>query len=135
MAEDCEFGEVLPDMLRDRLVCGINNARIQRCLLQESNLQFEDAMKVARAMETADKNSTKLRSPWNKVRRRRSTAHRVEPACLNHGVFVVWGCTHQVPAGSRRQNAGNARKSVTWLEHARANQYKEHQAPKRPRIE
>ena len=36
LALHCEYGDSLNDMLRDRLICGINNARIQRRLLSES---------------------------------------------------------------------------------------------------
>ena len=43
-------------MLRDRLVCGINNKQIQRRLLAESTLDFKKAMKIATSMETAIKN-------------------------------------------------------------------------------
>ena len=50
------FGDTLSDMLRDRLVCEINEEKIQRRLLQEVNLTFEDALRIARAMETAAKN-------------------------------------------------------------------------------
>ena len=34
-------------MLRDRLVCGINDKQIQRRLLAESSLDFKKAMKLA----------------------------------------------------------------------------------------
>lgn len=37
-------------MIRDRLVCGVKDARIQRRLLQET---FDKALSLARAMETA----------------------------------------------------------------------------------
>ena len=30
LSEHCNYGETLPEMLRDRLVCGINNEKIQR---------------------------------------------------------------------------------------------------------
>ena len=33
IAEHCEYGTVLSDMLRDRLVCGISNKAVQRRLL------------------------------------------------------------------------------------------------------
>ena len=39
-------------MLRDPLVCGVNDERIQRRLLAESQLEFKKAMEVATAMET-----------------------------------------------------------------------------------
>jgi len=30
LTDHCNFGETLPEMLRDRLVCGINNKKIQQ---------------------------------------------------------------------------------------------------------
>ena len=47
----------LEKMLRDRLVCGVNDERIQRRLLAESQLEFKKTMELATAMETADKNT------------------------------------------------------------------------------
>ena len=47
IAEHCEYGEVLSDMLRDRLVCGTNNKGIQRRLLLQTELTFDKAMEVA----------------------------------------------------------------------------------------
>ena len=41
LSEYCEFGESLAAMLRDRLICGINNDRMQRRLLAESKLSFD----------------------------------------------------------------------------------------------
>ena len=35
LTEHCDYGESLDSMLRDRLVCGINDERIQRRLLSE----------------------------------------------------------------------------------------------------
>ena len=49
-------------MLRDRLVCGVNDERIQRRLLAESQLEFKKAMELATAMETADKNTRDLQN-------------------------------------------------------------------------
>ena len=46
-------------MLRDRLVCGVNHTRIQKRRLQV-NFRFDDAMKIARVMETAERNSEKI---------------------------------------------------------------------------
>ena len=40
-------------MIRDRLVCGIKDTRIQRRLLQDSNLTYKEAFKTAQAMEIA----------------------------------------------------------------------------------
>ena len=35
VAKDCNYGEELDKKLRDRLVCGINDARIKRSLLAQ----------------------------------------------------------------------------------------------------
>ena len=47
IAEFCDYGLVLSDMLRDRLVCGISNKTVQRRLLQEPALTFDKALGIA----------------------------------------------------------------------------------------
>ncbi|XP_021370583.1 uncharacterized protein K02A2.6-like isoform X2 [Mizuhopecten yessoensis] len=56
LAEHCNYGETLDNMLRDRIVCGINEDRIQRRLLSESELTFKKAFDIAYSMELAKKN-------------------------------------------------------------------------------
>ena len=51
----CNHGDSLETMLRDRLVCGINDESIQRRLLAESTLTFKKAFELAQGMETASK--------------------------------------------------------------------------------
>ena len=60
LAIHCDYGDALNDMLRDRLICGINDARIQRRLLAEAKVDFKRAMEIAQAMETADRDATHL---------------------------------------------------------------------------
>ena len=60
LAEHCQFGSTLNDMIRDRLVCGISDSRIQRRLLQETELTYESAYKIAQAMEAASKDAQDL---------------------------------------------------------------------------
>ncbi|XP_043944941.1 uncharacterized protein K02A2.6-like [Protopterus annectens] len=55
LAQHCNYGDRLTGMLRDRLVCGIADDRIQRRLLAEPELSFEKALKLAQAIETANK--------------------------------------------------------------------------------
>lgn len=43
LAQDCNYGDKLQQMLRDRLVCGIEDECIQRRLLSEADLTFEKA--------------------------------------------------------------------------------------------
>ena len=59
----CDYGDVLEDMLRDRLVCGINDERVQRTLLsKDSTLTFKDALETAVALKSARKNAEEIRS-------------------------------------------------------------------------
>ena len=60
IAEFCDYGPVLADMLRDRLVCGIANKTVQRRLLQEPALSFEKALDLALSAEAAEKDSRRL---------------------------------------------------------------------------
>ena len=60
LSEYCEFGDTLEDMLRDRLVCGCRDQRLQCKLLAEADLTFAKAFKIAKAMETAEKETKDL---------------------------------------------------------------------------
>ena len=42
----CEFGDSLKDMLRNRLVCGIDNGPMQRILLAEPALNLDKAVEI-----------------------------------------------------------------------------------------
>eukprot|EP00731_Ephydatia_muelleri_P037009 Em0376g4a len=77
LSEHCDFGNTLEDMLRDRLVCGIRDIRVQRRLLAEPGLTFTKAFGLAQSAELAEKNVQDLQqsegSPVHPV-------HKVEPA-------------------------------------------------------
>ena len=60
LAEHCNFESTLEDMLRDRIVCGINDHAIQQRLLGEEKLTFEKAMSTAQPIETAARNAQEL---------------------------------------------------------------------------
>ena len=60
LSEYCDFGDTLEDMLRERLVCGINDKRVQRRLLVEPGLTFAKALELAQAAETAESNAKQL---------------------------------------------------------------------------
>ena len=49
-------------MLRDRLVCGINDEAIQRRLLGESKLTYRKKVEIAQNQERAEKNVKELRA-------------------------------------------------------------------------
>ena len=49
LSEFCNLGEMLEDMIQDRLVCGINDEAMQKRMLAEPNLTYK------RAVELVDK--------------------------------------------------------------------------------
>ena len=60
IAQYCKFGDALDDMLRDRLVCGCRDRRLQYKLLADSELTFAKALSMAKANETADRGTKDL---------------------------------------------------------------------------
>lgn len=61
LTEFCNFGDILEDMIRDRLVCGINEDAIQKRLLAEPKLTYAKAVELAQNLERAGKNVRELR--------------------------------------------------------------------------
>ena len=131
LSEYCEFGESLAAMLRDRLICGINNDRMQRHLLAESKLSFEKAYELAQAMETADHDAKELQGPptaaVNKLTRGTgkhfSTGMRQTTSPMTHKnlKIIATAAGESIPltiAAFINQSANSARKLVTLKEHA-----------------
>ena len=63
LAEFCEFGTTLENMLRDRLVCGINHSTIQKKVLAEQDLTFQKAQSIVLGSKSADQNLKEMRAP------------------------------------------------------------------------
>ncbi len=53
LSQFCGFGDTLEDMLRDRLVCGMDDNSLQRRLLAEQGLTYTKAVYLAQRNETA----------------------------------------------------------------------------------
>ena len=63
LSEHCDFGDGLDDLLRDRLICGCNEDRLQKNLLAKTPPpNFKVAIAMAQAMESADKDTKDLQS-------------------------------------------------------------------------
>ncbi len=65
LSEYCEYGAALPEMLRDRLVCGVNHEGIQRRLLAEKDLTYDRAREIAQAVEAAERGTRDLKQASN----------------------------------------------------------------------
>lgn len=52
LSQTCDFNAFLDEALRDKLVCGVRNEKIQTKLLSEKTLTFDEACKIAKGIET-----------------------------------------------------------------------------------
>ena len=62
LSEYCQFAAILDDMLRDRLVCGIQDRRLQQRLLAETDLTFQKALDISQGIEAAERNARDLQA-------------------------------------------------------------------------
>ena len=76
-------------MIRDRLVCGVNDSRIQRSLLQEPRLTYEKALEMAQSIEAAAKDVQKLQ-PMPSVQ----TVHRSQKQFISSSQCYRCGGNH-----------------------------------------
>ncbi|GFR78211.1 hypothetical protein ElyMa_003989300 [Elysia marginata] len=53
LAEGCEFGDLQPSLIRDRVICGTKECSIKERLLQEDDPTLEEALKIARSLEAS----------------------------------------------------------------------------------
>ena len=96
LSEHCQFGTTLEDMLRDRLVCGISDDRIQRRLLAERELSFEKAVEIATATEMASKNlidlGGKIQNLGGKIHNEDSKVNKVDEEATSPKLQPKWEC-------------------------------------------
>jgi len=81
-------------MLRDRLVCGCKDQRLQCKLLAEADLKFDTAIKIAKAMETAEKDTKGLQGSHSQGvnvingGKRNATGHGQKPLSVPRNIIV-----------------------------------------------
>lgn len=57
LAKTCNFGEIKDSLIRDRIVCGINNEGLRERLLHEKDLTLQTCIRICRAAEMSRQNS------------------------------------------------------------------------------
>ena len=94
LAKPCQFGQnVLEEMLRDRLVCGIKHQRLQSRLLSETNLTLKTALEMAQAHESAAASAAELSGAG-------------QPAAATHRIGGARGAAARRGDGGARRGAG-----------------------------
>lgn len=62
LSQTCNFGDNLEETLRDKLISGVYNTKIQRRLLNEKELTFDKACEIARTMEATEDNLSEMQN-------------------------------------------------------------------------
>ena len=117
LAEECEYGAMLDDLLRDRFVSGINNGRILRRLLSESKLTYKKAFELAQAMESANKHAHDLQAVPATVHVVRSQPGGAPPKSKTSQCYRCGG-KHQATVDSKKSTATTVARKDTWLVYA-----------------
>ena len=82
IAKHCQFGDTLNVMLRDRIVCGCRDKKLQYKLLADPTLTYEKALAGAKASELADRGTKNLSGQTAAVNR--LADNRRKPRALPH---------------------------------------------------
>ena len=78
-AQECEFLELTESLIRGRIVCGINNVKLQERLLREPDLTLDRAILLCKADEDIRKQTNMLYRNTTEV----TTTHCTSNNCLN----------------------------------------------------
>ena len=113
-------------MLRDHLVCGVNNEQLQRRLLTELRLTFAKAMEISRTFETTTEEAHMLQHDARgaeslavNVLSNTSSADTTARYTVNRmATKACYRCGEAHPAGLNRLRVINVRRRATLLRHA-----------------
>jgi hypothetical protein len=59
--QECEFKELTESLIRDRIVCGTSNLKLQERLLRESDLTLDRAVLLCKADEDTRKQTDEIK--------------------------------------------------------------------------
>ena len=80
----CNYGDTLELMLRDRIVCGINNTQTQKRLLAKKNLTYAKAKEIALALKSAVQGTMDIQTPSS------DTVHKVTEETKHYQMLPMW---------------------------------------------
>ena len=102
LSQFCDFGEYLEEMLKDRLICGIGDTRMQRRLLSEKDLTFQKPQGIVLALEAADANAGEVETTIQPSQLQINSLHKgpVSKSCSTRAPPPCYRCggshSHQV---------------------------------------
>ena len=74
------------------MICGVNDERIQRRLLAESQLDFKKALELATAMEIADKNTRDIQQGNSVEKPKEQPVNRLSKQQCKHAARECYRC-------------------------------------------
>ena len=135
LTQFCEFGDTMEDMLRDRLVCGVNDERLQRRLLAEPQLTFQKALELFQAFESSVKDAKDLQNssrvpasvPINAITDPKAECYRCggqhKPHMCKHKESLCHNCNkkgHLAKKCHQRDKSGTRKSSHSRSTHSRS---------------
>ena len=132
LAEHCEYGDSLKDMLRDRLVCGVLHEGTQKRLLYEKDLTYQKAVELAQSIELAEKDMKDIKHSTSTTNGKPVLYNQSfqKPAATVPGTDAPKPCTraitcyrcggdHLAPVCKFKDSLCNyCKKKATWLKYA-----------------
>ena len=94
IGQHCNFGADLDNSVRDRLVLGINDTRIQRRLLQEADVTFAKAFEIAQGMELSAEGLSLLNKSTQPVHRIQQQSSKSQATVPRPAVCYRCGGNH-----------------------------------------
>lgn len=113
LVKTCEFGEMEDAMLRDRIVMGVTNKKLQRHLLETANLTYTQAVEKSRADEKTQEQTTNMNKAVNKTTsivnevRDKTSQSRNEKGPNNKGNSNTNTNAGNSNTNNRQSNSGN----------------------------
>ena len=120
----CEFGKLKESLIRDRIVAGTKDKRVQERLFREPDLTLDKAIAICRAAEETKKQSEEMQaqspsSNINQVRHRRPRVKQNERKNVKIRISIKDG------APLLENYAKNARNAITLLKYVGPNKQRE----------
>ena len=61
LSEDCEFGTIKESLVKDMIICGVNDSRLRERFLREDNIDLTKVIKIGQAAEQTKAHAHKLK--------------------------------------------------------------------------
>ena len=132
LASTCEYGPLLNEMLRDKIVIGVKCHKTRARLLRVNNLTLEHTLNICRTSEVAEAQLQKIDHSAETVHFAKSNNQSDKPGNRPH-VIIVEHFTGRADALLMEKLAEYARGSTTLTKSVSSETSNRHKRPKRSR--